>query len=110
MSPVSTPPAARSDLLSISLAVAVPLHIEQVRAGRHSVEWLLGEARRCADEVGSRGDVLQYGGKRKGEAASAFNALARGLAVAALVAEGGVTWLGQHWCADGPGCGHQAAA
>jgi hypothetical protein len=89
------------DLLATALAAAVPLHILEVR-GRGTA-WLLGEARRCAGEVASRGDVLQYGGKG---CAGAFNALARGLAVAALVADGGVTWRGQHWCATA-GCRSQ---
>jgi hypothetical protein len=86
------------DLLEVTLEAAVPLHIYEIRD--RSQRWLLGEAQRCATIVGSQGDVLQYGGKG---CAAAFNALARGLAVAALVSDGGVTWRGQHWCRM-PGC------
>lgn len=85
----------QAEHLTIALSAAVPLHREEIR--QRSDEWLLAEASRCSTVVASKGDVLQFGGKGSAEC---FNALARGLACAALVAEGGVTWLGQHWCKD----------
>lgn len=48
--------------------------------------------------IGSKGDVLQFRSPKKGAPAAAFNALARGLAAAALVAWGGATFAGLHWC------------
>ena len=81
-----------------ALSVSVPLFREEYR-GR-SDAWLIGEASLMTTIVGFQGDVLQYGGGKPGTASGAFNALARGLACAALIAEGGVDWLGQHWCAD----------
>ena len=52
-------------------------------------------ATRSAEIIGTHGDDLQYGGKH---CAQTFNALARGLAVAALTADGGVDFDGLHWC------------
>jgi hypothetical protein len=81
------------DLMSTSLQVAVPLWIEEVRGW--TVERRVATARESADVVASKGDVLQFGGK-KGEAAEAFNALARGLACCAYQ-PGGITFLGDHY-------------
>lgn len=87
-------------VLRETLRLAVPLHINELR-GR-APETLTAISSRAATTVGSKGDTLQFGGRR-GEAAEVFNALARGLAAAALVADGGVDFLGLHWCAI-PGC------
>lgn len=81
-----------------TLRLAVPLHITEL--AERPVEQLLAMAARDAETVGTHGDDLQYGGKH---CAPAFNALARGLAIAALTAWGGVTWHGLHWCRT-PGC------
>lgn len=88
------------DLLQVSLATAVPLHIAELR-GR-STEDLLRIAQESATEVASHGDVVLYRSKKKGATASAFNALARGLAVLAF-APGGVTFMEMHWEVAGPG-------
>lgn len=85
-------------LLQTSLFLAVPMHMDQMR---HLEPLQLCEiASQCAHIVGQHGDDLQAGG---GHCAEAHNALARGLAAAALVAPGGVDYLGAHWCAV-PGC------
>lgn len=88
---MSEPPA--SALLLISLEAAVPLWIDRVR--RVPFEQRAERAKTLADVVASKGDVLQFGGK-SGEAAEAFNALAEGLAIAALQ-PGGVTFHELHW-------------
>ncbi|WP_158676932.1 hypothetical protein [Wenjunlia vitaminophila] len=97
-------------MLRTSLALAVPLHMHELRG--QSPATLAGIASAAADVVGSHGDDLQYGGRH---CARTFNSLARGLAAAALTAQGGVTWRGMHWCQT-PGCrtpddiaGHMAA-
>lgn len=92
-----TGPAAahRGMVLAESLQFAVPWHVAEVR-GRPAA-WLTGEAKRMATVLATHGDDLQFGGKHTGDA---FNALARGLACAALVADGGVTYAGLHWCRD----------
>jgi hypothetical protein len=91
--------------LIFGLQAAVPLWIleltalPEVERDARIRTW----ARVGADEGGSKGDVLQYGSKRRGEAAAVFNHLARGLAAAAYQ-PGGVTWAGQHWCTDHAVC------
>lgn len=81
-------------VLRESLNLAVPLHMVEL----HGLppHMLAGIASDAATTIGSHGDALQYGGKH---CAGAFNALARGLAAAALTADGGVDFAGRHWCA-----------
>jgi hypothetical protein len=81
----------QTEALLISLDLAVPLQIMEVQG--QSEAWRMGEARRCADVVATHGDDLQFGGKY---CAPAFNSLARGLALGAMV-PGGVTFMGRHW-------------
>jgi hypothetical protein len=88
--------SSTADLMRTSLAAAVPLWIAEVSGW--STERRLATARECADVVASKGDVLQFGGKR-GEAAEAFNALARGLACCAYQ-PGGITFMGDHYEAE----------
>lgn len=85
----------RPDIL-IALEAAVPLHILLMRDWPETRR--ISEARWAGGVIAERGDVLQYGGKR-GAAAQAFNALAKGLATAAYQ-PGGVTFAGLHWCTD----------
>jgi hypothetical protein len=83
------------DLLIETLRFAVPLWIVKVRA------WTAAERIRragtCAHIIASHGDALQF--PEKNTTAMAFNALAEGLAIAALQ-PGGVTYGDQHWEAD----------
>ncbi len=89
--------AAEDDNLITALQAAVPLHMAEMR------DW--SEKRRnneghfAAQVIAAKGDVLQFGGSKKGQAAHAFNWLARGLAVAAFQ-PGGVTFAGLHWCVE----------
>jgi hypothetical protein len=46
--------------------------------------------------IGAHGDVLQYGGGKRGEAAKAFNVLAEGLALLSFC-PGGVKFAGMHF-------------
>ncbi|MEU1787064.1 hypothetical protein ABZ553_14565 [Streptomyces sparsogenes] len=92
------PGSVQRTVLLETLRLAVPMHMIELEplAPEHRAEI----ASRCATVIGSHGDALQFGGKH---CAEAFNALARGLAAAALTAPGGVDALGEHWCAD-PWC------
>lgn len=100
MSAINTNPA-----LTSGLQAAVPLWILQLAAhdqaarDRIRTRW----AREAAEAVAHRGDVLQYGGGKRGEAARVFNCLARGLAAAAYN-PGGITFAGIHWCVDHAEC------
>lgn len=91
---------ARDQHLLDALDAAVQLHILLTR------DWpehrRIDEAKRAAQVIAEKGDVIQYGG-RPGETAHAFNALAKGLAAAAY-APGGVTIAGHHWCPDHAVC------
>lgn len=88
--------------LTTTLQLAVPLLIDQLARldertrDQIRVRW----AADAATEVGSKGDVLQFGGK-PGRSAEVFNHLARGLAALAWQ-PGGVTFAGMHWCAERP--------
>lgn len=84
-------------LLQSSLSVAVPLYIEQWCA--RSEEERIARASECAQVIIEKGDVILYRGKRTGETASAFNALAEGIALASF-APGGVTIFGLHFGGD----------
>jgi len=80
-------------VLQQTLTLAVPLHMHDLR---HCDPNFLAEiASQAATTIGSHGDALQFGGK---QCAPAFNALARGLAATALIAWGGATFQGLHWC------------
>lgn len=85
-------------VLRETLRLAVPMHIEELRG--LDGDRLAEVARSHAMTVGTHGDDLQFGGRH---CAEAFNALARGLAAAALTAWGGITFNGLHWCTI-PGC------
>lgn len=81
-------------VLMLSLEAAVPLWIEEFRGLTFEEREKI--AHEASDIIASKGDVLQFRAKKKGETAKAFNALARGLAVLAY-APGGVTFNGRKW-------------
>ena len=85
-------------VLAETLRLAVPMHMAALHGSPPRV--LAAVASASATVIGSHGDDLQFGGQH---CAAAFNALARGLAAAALTAEGGADYAGLHWCAD-PWC------
>lgn len=96
--------------LTIGLEAAVPLWMLQLaQEPDETNRWAIRRrwARDAVEPIASRGDALQYGGKR-GEAAEVFNHLARALAALAF-APGGVTFAGLHWCADHAACLDAAA-
>lgn len=87
-------------VLAETLRVAVPLRIAELQQlppavrNRRVAKW----AATAVDPIASQGDALQFGGER-GQAASVFNSLARGLAALAH-APGGVTFADTHWCVE----------
>lgn len=85
-----------SDLLRISLSAAVPLHIEELKQRGGPNEAELAQAREASRLVAEKGDRLMFRGKKAGESAQVFNALAFGLAVLSFC-PGGVTFLGDKW-------------
>lgn len=95
-----------STQLSIALSAAVPLWIHTVRQRGHAA-WVARLAEKSGEwsqTLAERGDVLQYGHKKKtksneGEVAQLFNMLAEALAHMAFV-PGGVRVFGEHWIAE----------
>lgn len=83
-------------LLAMTLQLAVPLEIDRLRAYTETQRAAI--ATECAKIVAAGGDHLMFRSKVPGESAKAFNALARGLAVAAYGPDG-VTFAGLHWSA-----------
>lgn len=88
-----------SDLLGLSLDVAVPVAQEEL--GRMSWAEVERVAAEAVDVVASKGDLILYRSTRPGETSAAFVALARGLAALSF-APGGVSFLGRHWDAEHP--------
>lgn len=88
------------DTLLPTLQLAVPMWIQRLRG---TDEWQrVALAREDAQAVAERGDALMYRSK-PGRSGEVFNALARGLAIAAYQ-PGGVTAFGEHWCTDHDVC------
>lgn len=85
---------ARYDLLATMLQALVPLRMLELRD--HGQEQLAALARAQVETIAACGDNLLYRGPNTREA---FAALLTAVACGALVAEGGVTMLGLHWCA-----------
>lgn len=81
-------------VMRIALSAAVPLWIMQLK--RLSEAERLELARLAGQTIAEKGDVLQFGSKKKGAAAEVFNQLAKGIAALSF-APGGVTFLGDHW-------------
>lgn len=76
------------------LELAVPMWIDRLRTV--PADDRITEARGLAQVIASKGDVLQFGSKKKGEQAEVFNACAKGLAALAFQ-PGGVKFCGIHW-------------
>lgn len=82
------------DLLKLSLEIAVPIWIDQLRSS--TFEERAWRAHRCAEVVGHKGDIILYRSSKKGETAEAFNRLAEGVACAAFQ-PGGIKCFGLHF-------------
>lgn len=103
---------ARDDvkfLLSVSLQAAVPLLLDELAHAPDRPLTIRTWAEQAADEVGSRGDILQWRGSKRGETAGVFNHLARGMAALAT-APGGVRFLGLIFCSRHSPGGRAAGA
>lgn len=96
---VRTSDDAADWLLTSMVNVAVPLWIDALR----SLSWPQRRvlAHECAQIVAEKGDIILYKSKKKGETATAFNALAKGIALLAF-APGGVKCFGSHFIVRKP--------
>ena len=84
----------RRTLLRETLRLAVPRHKDGLDG--LPLDVLIGIASAASATVAVHGDDLLYGGRY---CAETFNAVARGLAAAALIAQGGIDYMDLHWCA-----------
>lgn len=81
------------ELMRMSLAAAVPLWAHKMNDGPAELIFDSQRLNTIVESVTFRGDILQFGGAKKGEVAAAFNLLAEGVARAAY-APGGVRVFG----------------
>ena len=81
-------------LLSTALQAAIPLWIQILMDHGSIVESGMNECKRLSSLLGEKGDILLYGGGKKGECANLFNRTAK--AILSFV-PGGTTVFGLHW-------------
>ena len=96
-----------AELLRCHLEAGVPLKIHEFRQTDRDEEWLIARAQRAAAIVAANGDTLLYprrartkAGQRLPGTAEVFTALVEGVAVAAMLAPGGITFLGVTFVVD----------
>lgn len=93
----------QASIMGTTLQVAVPLWVENIKAQRDALppglfwETITTSAKRCSDVIAEQGDCLMF--KSRGKTATAFNALAEGLACLSFC-PGGVRFMGMHWETD----------
>ena len=83
-------------ILPDMLQLAVPLYIQQLKGNGGPADSDFTRLRGIGDGLAQRGDILLYGGRKRGEAAQLFNDLAFAIAVLSFV-PGGVCVFGQRW-------------
>lgn len=86
----------REELLRMSVMIAVPLQIAKLQEKGGPNRWQWEWVRDFADELGSKGDILQFKSDTKGETANVFNNFAYALAIMSF-APGGVRFAGLHF-------------
>src|SRR5262245_52017770 len=103
-SPAEQAESMTTVLLRLALQAGVPLRIAPYQRDQRDTRWLPERARWASEMVAHHGDILQYrtkaktsGGKRFPSTAEVCNALIEGVACAALLANGGITFLGLHF-------------
>ena len=81
-------------LLEAALSASVPLFVDELK--RRPLAELVSEGPHLAQVIVEHGDNILYRGKKKGETATAFNALARALAIMSFM-PGGVRFGSLHF-------------
>lgn len=82
--------------LHTMMGMAVPLHILKLKEKGGPDADDMRIAQETSDILGARGDVLLFGGGKKGECADQFNRTAAAIAVLAFC-PGGIAIFGQHF-------------
>ena len=78
--------------LAYFLSLAVPIWIEKLKTKPYG--FIKERQKYCSQIIASNGDNILYKSKKKGESSHAFNCLAEGVAILALLAKGGVEIFG----------------
>jgi len=87
---------ATDTLLRSAVAAAVPLWIVEL-AKRHDLGTYMGQrGPEIASLLAEKGDLLLFRGKKKGESAAVFSALAEGIALGSFC-PGGIAVFGDHY-------------
>ena len=85
-----------NEILPTMIQAAVLLRIEELKSrGGPSTEDM-EKAQKTSDMLGEHGDILLYGGGKKGQCADLFNRTAHAIAVLAFV-PGGINMFGAHF-------------
>jgi len=87
---------SNDNLLAVSMAAAVPIYILRLQAKGGPDDSDMARAQESSAMLAERGDVLLFGGGKKGETADLFNRTAHAVAVLAFC-PGGVDIFGQHF-------------
>lgn len=82
--------------LPIALSAALPLRILELRERGGPTDCDIEHARAFASDLGAHGDVLQFGGGKKGDVARLFSGLVNAVAVLAFC-PGGIRIFGAHY-------------
>lgn len=85
---------AKYDLLATMLQALVPLRMHEL--SNHTRQQLVTKGRAQVETIAACGDNILFRGPNT---RAAFSALLTAIACGALLAEGGITVLGLHWCA-----------
>ncbi len=80
-------------LLGNFLKMAVPRYVELLQDAPYKEIEI--KRKKIATTIGSKGDILLYGGKKKGECASVFCDFSEGVAILAMFAKEGVEIFGE---------------
>jgi hypothetical protein len=81
-------------LLRTAVCAAIPLWVMEL--SRVPLAKLRARAPDLGQIIAEKGDVIQFRGKKPGETAKAFNALAEAVAILSFM-PGGVSFLGDHY-------------
>jgi len=90
--------------LADTLELAVMLHVPEMHKSPFEDLWEELDATKgeTATLLGSKGDILLYRSKKKGETANVFNKVARAVALISICVDGGITIFGRTFCNPHP--------
>lgn len=92
------------ELLKLHISMVVPLMVRGIIESGGLTDAHIKEAQKHAETVATKGDLILYRGKRRGESAGVIHALCYCLAVGAFI-PGGITFMGICFLAPDAGQG-----